>query len=217
MSESPLSSAEQPSEQLRKLERFLNVDPGNSRLFTDCAALAVQLEDYAALLRAANTRLRLRPMDIPALAARARALLIQGDFQRAAVEFEKVAVARPGEAAVQQDLGLCYYRLDELEWARAPFETALQLGERNSALLRLLISTWHRLGLLSKAQELAAANVAAAQTDAALAGVYARLYLDLNQVAQAGDWARQALTLDPGNVDALSVEASLRGRPTSAG
>jgi Flp pilus assembly protein TadD len=215
MSESPPS--EQPGEQLRKLERFLSVDPGNSRLFTDCAALAVQLEDYETLLRAANARLRLQPMDVPALAARAKALLIQGEFQRAAVEFEKVGVARPGDAAVQQDLGLCYYSLDELEWARGPFETALQLGERNGVLLRLLISTWHRLGLLADAAALAATNPTPAQTDAALAGVYARVYLDSGQVAQAGLWAKRALAMDPGNVDALSVEASLNDRPTATG
>ena len=196
-------------EQLSKLERFLTVDPGNLRLFTDCAALAVQLEDYEALLRAANTRLRLRPTDIPASSARGKALLAKGDFQRAAAEFEKVAIAHPADAAVQQDLGLCYFSLDDFEWARPPLEAALELGERNSGLLRLLISTWHRLGMLARAEELASANSDAAHTDAALAGVYARLYLDLKRTAEASQWAGLALSLDPRNVDARAVESAL--------
>jgi Flp pilus assembly protein TadD len=216
MNDSPPPSSEQPRERLAQLERFLAVDPGNLRLFSDCATLALQLEDYETLLRAANTRLRLRPTDIPAASARAKALLAKGDFPRAAVEFEKVAIANPADPAVQQDLGLCYFRMDDFEWARPPLETALQSGERNSALLRLLISTWHRLGMLPKAAELAAANSEAARTDAALAGVYARMYLDLGRTAEAGDWATQALTLDAANTDALAVASALangRGEP----
>jgi Flp pilus assembly protein TadD len=197
------------SAELSKLERFLTVDPGNLRLFTDCANLAMRLGDYETLLRAANTRLRLRPMDIPAISARAKALLAKREFQQAAAEFEKVAIARPDDAAAHQDLGFCYYSLEEPEWASTPLETALQLGERNSELLRLLISTWQRLGQLAKAEELAAANSAAAQADAALAGVYARLYLDLKRLAEASEWATQALRLDSENVDALTVERTV--------
>lgn len=204
-----MNDSSPPQEQLSKLERFLSVDPGNLRLFTDCAALAAQLEDYEALLRAANTRLRVRPTDIPAASARAKALLAKGDFQRAAAEFEKVVIANPADPAVQQDLGLCYFSLEDFEWARPPLEAALELGERNSGLLRLLISTWHRLGMLSKADELASANSDAAHTDAALAGVYARLYLDLKRTAEAGKWAAQALSLDSQNVDARAVETAL--------
>jgi Flp pilus assembly protein TadD len=207
-----MNDSSSPREQLSKLERFLSVDPGNLRLFTDCAALAVQLEDYEALLRAANTRLRLRPTDIPAASARAKALLAKGDFQRAAAEFEKVVIAQPADPVVQQDLGLCYFSLDDFEWARAPLEAALELGERNTGLLRLLISTWHRLGMLPKAEELASANSESARTDAALAGAYARLYLDLNRAAEANEWAKQALSLDSENVDALAVDRALAQR-----
>jgi tetratricopeptide (TPR) repeat protein len=202
-------SAESPEQELSKLERFLTVDPGNPKLFTDCAELALRLKDYETLLRAANARLRLQPMDVPALSARAKALLAKREFSRAAVELEKVAVARPTDPAIQQDLGLCYYDQGDFEWAKAPLEAALQLGERNSSLLRPLISTWHHLGLLDRAAELAAANSEAAQKDAGLAGVYALLYLDLNRVDEASEWARRALSLDPGSIDALTVEEAL--------
>jgi Flp pilus assembly protein TadD len=154
MSETPPPPAAQSPEQLSKLERFLAVDPGNLRLFTECAALAARLENHEALLRAANTRLRLHPMDIPALSARAQALLGKGEFSTAAVELEKVAVARPADPAAHQDLGVCYYNQGEFEWARTPLETAFELGEREPRLLRLLISTWRHLGLHAKAEEL---------------------------------------------------------------
>src|SRR5262245_39079187 len=131
MSESPPTAA--PSEeQLRELERILQVDPGNLRLFNACASLALRFDDHDALLRAADTRLRLHPTDIPALSARARALLAKGG-------------------------------------------------------------------------ELAAENVEAAQSDAALAGAYALLYLDLNRIPEASDWAQKALALDPASVGALTV------------
>ena len=206
-----MPTSPQNREQLRQLEHSLAVDPGNLRLFTDCAELALRFEDYEALLRAANARLRLHPMDVAALSARAQALLAKGELGRAAVELEKVAVARPTDSAAQQDLGFCYYCQGEFEWAREPLERALQLGERGAGLLRLLISTWRHLGLLGKAEALAATNTAVAETDAGLAGGYALLYLDLKREGAAREWARRALAIDPECADALAAERALSG------
>ena len=209
MSETLLSDSAASPEQLSKIERSLSVDPGNLRLFNDCAALALRLEDYEALLRTANTRLRLHPTDLAAVSARAQALLAKGELGHAAAELEKVAVARPTDPAAQQDLGFCYYSQGEFEWAREPLETALQLGERGAGLLRLLISTWRHLGLLAKAEALAATNTGVAETDAGLAGVFALLYLDLRRGGEASAWAERALALDAANEDALTVERRL--------
>ena len=217
------SSTSQPAatarERLSSLERFLQSDPGNGRLFADCVALALQLRDYESLQRVADIRLQTRPADLTALAARAQALIAKGEYRLAAMDLERVGAAQldetqpetaqPNGAAIQQDLGLCYFCLGEYERAKAPLEVALGTGERTSGLLRLLVSTYHHLGLLPEAEALAAANGPLAQADAGLAGVYALLYLDLGRAAEAGRWAKQALALDPSSVDALTVDGTL--------
>jgi tetratricopeptide (TPR) repeat protein len=197
-------------ERLSSLERFFQTDPGNARLFADCVALALQLGDYASLQRLADARLQAEPTDLAAAAVRAQALIAKGEFRLAAMDLERICTAQPDRTAVQQqDLGLCYFCLGEFARAKASLEIALRTGERTSGLLRLLVSTYHHLGLLSEADTLAAANSVPAESDAGLAGVYALLYLDLGRASEAGRWARQALSLDASNVDALTVEGTL--------
>ena len=210
MSESSASRATEPSaERLRSLQRFLGTDPGNTHLFNECATLAQQLQDYEARRDIAEMRLRVHPGDLPASAARAKALMGQGDFRNAAVDLERMGAAVPQVPGFQQDLGLCYFCLGEFARARAPLEAALRLGERTAGLLRLLASTYHHLGLLAEAERLATDNPMPAQADGDLAGVYALIYLDAGRADEAGRWARQALTLNPQNVDALTVEGTL--------
>jgi tetratricopeptide (TPR) repeat protein len=196
-------------ERLRSLERFFQTDPGNARLFTEGAALALQLKDYDTLLRMADARLQVLPADVPASSARTKVLIARGEYRLAAADLERLGAAAPEGSAIQQDLGLCYFCLGDFERAKAPLEAALHSGERTGGLLRLLVSTYHHLNVRAEAEALAAANAAPAEADAGLAGVYALLYLDLGRAAEAGRWARQALVLDPSSVDALTVEGTL--------
>jgi Flp pilus assembly protein TadD len=194
---------------LRSLQRFLGTDPGNTHLFNECAALAQQLQDYEALLHVAETRLQAHPGDLPAASARTKALIGRGDFQSAALDLERMSTSAPQVPAFQQDLGLCYYCLGEFARARAPLEGALRLGERSAGLLRLLASTYHHLGLMAEAAALATENPTPAQGDGDLAAVYALIYLDAGRADEAARWTRQALALNPHNVDALTVEGTL--------
>ena len=92
---------------------------------------------------------------------------------------------------------------------RAPLEAAYRAGERSSGLLRLLVSTYHYLGLLNEAIAIAKENPQAAAADPALAGVYALAYLDANQAQSAARWATKALAADPNSIDGLTVQATL--------
>jgi tetratricopeptide (TPR) repeat protein len=75
--------------------------------------------------------------------------------------------------------------------------------------LRLLVSSYHHLGLLAEAVKLADANTTQALADPALAGVYALVYLDASQPSKAARWMGKALAANPDSVDGLTVQATL--------
>jgi len=107
--------------------------------------------------------------------------------------------------AVDQNLALCHYARGEFEPARGLLEGLYAAGERSPAALRLLVSSCRHLGLMDRAVEIADANPQAAETDVALAGVYALVYLDADQAAKAMRHARTTLGLNPDSVDGLIV------------
>jgi tetratricopeptide (TPR) repeat protein len=149
MSESQSPTAEPSREQLINLERSLQVDPGNLRLFHDCAALALRFEDHDALLRAADARLRLHPTDIPALSAHASACALlfldlnripeAHDWAQKALALDPASV---GALTVQGTLASARGELDEAAGCyervleRAPELGRAWIGLGSVALLR---------------------------------------------------------------------------------
>jgi Tfp pilus assembly protein PilF len=132
-----------------------------------------------------------------------------GEYVKAIGLLRDVIALRPELLAAQINLGLCHYLLAQFADARAPLEAAYRTGERSPGLLRLLVSTYHHLGLMSEAIAVARENPQAAAEDAALAGVYALAYLDANQAQSAAKWAARALAGDPNSIDGLTTQATL--------
>lgn len=210
MNESSTShSSAFPRERLRSLEAFLEADPANPQLFKQCAALATELQAFDVLARIAEARLRGQPEDSLAASARAQAWIAAREYQRAADILEQFVRRPAADAALQQDLGLCYFCLGEYERAKPPLESAYRAGPPSSGLLRLLVSTYHHLGCLAEAVAIADANAEPALSDAALSGTYALLYLDTSRPTDAARWATAALALDRECIDALTVEGTL--------
>lgn len=197
------------SERLRSLERLLELDPNAPGLFRECAQLALETGAYDSLARICDARLGAHPGDALATWTQAQGLIAQRQYARAAGMLATVAGEPALNAAAEQDLGLCYFCLGEYERARPPLEAGYQRGERSSGLLRLLVATYHHLGLTAEAAAVADANTAPARADAALAGAYALLYLDLSRSTDAARWAKVALALDGRCLDALTAEATL--------
>lgn len=188
---------------------MLERDAGNPGLFRECAQLALETRAYDVLGRICDARLRVHSDDALALSTQAQAFIAQQQYARGAEVLESLATAGGLHAAARQDLGLCYFYLREYERARAPLEAVYQAGERSSGLLRLLVMTYHHLGLMAEAAAVADANAEPARADAGLAGAYALLYLDQSRPSDAGRWAKVALALDERCLDALTVDATL--------
>lgn len=196
------------AERLRSLERLLDRDTGNPQLFRECVQVALEINALDVLTRISETRLRVHAGDALARWALARVLIAQRQYRGATEMLEELDTGSLHSAA-RQDLGLCYFCLGEYERARIPLEALYQAGERSGALLRLLVTTYHHLGLTAEAAAVADGNSEAASTNADLAGAYALLYLDLSRSAKAARWAKVALALDARCLDALTVDATL--------
>lgn len=210
MSESWTSDTTMASaERLRSLERLLERDTDNPHLFRECAQVALESGALEVLTRISETRLRAHSDDPLARWTLAQALIARREYRGAIEVLEKLDADGALHAAARQDLGLCYFCLGEYERARIPLELLYRAGERTSGLLRLLVTTYHHLGLTAEAAAVADGNGEPARADAGLAGAYALLYLDLTRPADAARWAKVALALDPRCLDALTVDATL--------
>jgi len=197
------------AQKLNQLKALAHADPGNPHLARECIDLALQTGDYAFALDKLDAVLTVAPTDLRSRFDRATALIGQRQYAAAVEALRGILRDNPALTAVRINLGLCYYCLAEYGEARAALDAAYQAGDRSADLLRLLVSSYHHLGLISEAVALADANSQIAAPNAALAGVYALAYLDANLPSKAARWMGKALAGNPDSVDGLTVQATL--------
>lgn len=196
--------------QLARLRALAAADPGNERLRRRCAQLATAAHDYDALLELSQQTLAAAPGDLQGLHDEATALLGLRRVADARRPLEALLAAQPESPPVLVNLGLCYYALKDYGAALPLLERCYAAGERSPDLLRLLVSTYHHVGRIDKAVEIATENVGAARGDGAVAGVFALAFLDGDDPARAARCAAHALEHNPDSVDGLIVQGTLR-------
>jgi tetratricopeptide (TPR) repeat protein len=207
--ETESTQATDRANRLDRLKGLLRVDPGNERLVRDALNLALESGDYQFVLDQTATVLAGAPEDAQALFLRASAFIGKREYAEAIGILEPLLVRFPDITAAHINLGLCYYALGQYEQARPPLDAAYAAGDRSINTLRLLVSTYHHLGLMDAAVAVADANPAPAQSGAALPGVYALLYIDAEQPLPAARYAAQALSANPDSVDGLVAQGTL--------
>jgi Tfp pilus assembly protein PilF len=197
------------AQKLSLLKEFSRADPANQRLARECIELALQAGDYAFALDRLDAVLAGSPEDLRARFDRATALIGQREYAAAIEALRGILSNSPSLVAAQINLGLCHYCRAEYADARLPLDAAYAAGERSADLLRLLVSSYHHLGLMNEAVSLADQNAKSSSTDPVLAGVYALVYLDASQPSKAARWMGKALAGNPNSVDGLTVQATL--------
>jgi Flp pilus assembly protein TadD len=202
------STSEQ--QKLQRMRALLASDPRNEPLWQSCCDLAASGRDYAALEELAHHRLAATPADPQGLHRQAIALMGLKRFEAALEPLGALAASLPQDAAVARDLGLCHYALRRFDAAKPYFAARYAAGERDAELLRLLVSTYHHLGLMGEALAIAKDNSGPARADGALAGVYALLFFDADDPMRAARYASLALEKNPDSTDALVVQGTLR-------
>lgn len=199
----------QQRQRLRTLEGLLKADPCNPQLLNECVSVAQGMSDLDAVLQLTDAALSVQPDHLGALNARAQVYIQRGDYLSSIKNLNALLKVNSTIWPAHQDLGLCHFCRGEFQQAREPLEFAYLHGERSAGLIRMLVSTYHHLGLIKEALETASSNLVVARDDAALAGVFALLYIDNNDANSARHWALHALSLDAECMDALTAVATL--------
>lgn len=203
------ASKEELSGKLGRLMSFLQGDPANAVLRRQCVDIAAALGKFDVVNRLAEAALAADPTDALAKFDRATGLIGNRDY-RAALDLLNTLEEQVGQdMAVQMNRALCHYCLGEYLQARPLLQNCYRSGMRNAGLVRLLVSTFHHLGVMEEAVKIAGENAEVAAADGPLAGVYALMYLDTGDSASAGRWANIALQFNPRCVDGRVTQATL--------
>jgi tetratricopeptide (TPR) repeat protein len=195
---------------LQRLKQLLATDSDNTRLARDCIDLAMRVGDFDFVLGRAQRTLATTPDDRQALFDRASALIGKHNYREAAQTLRALLEHAPEITAAWINLGICCYAEGGFAEARSALDTAYAAGERSPDVLRLLVSSYHHLGLVDEAVVIADANPAPPECGAGLPGVYALLYMDADRPEEAARYASQALAANPDSVDGLITRGTLQ-------
>src|SRR3954447_5935563 len=203
------NSANTDLERLQRLAGMLRQDMANASLrqhFFDQAARAGCSE---LIVDTAGYLLESAPADPWLLFQKANGEIGRRNYSDALQILAKVQALGIADPALDSNVGLCHFCLQQFDQARPPLERCYAAGIRDAGTLRLLITTLHHLSMMDEAIKVAGENEAIAKTDAALAGAFALLYLDTNDAAKATRWAKIAMDLNPKSLDGRITQATL--------
>lgn len=198
---------------LEKLQRhmsWLQRDPTNTTLYRQCVDAATALQRHDLLLEIANQALEQRPDDPAVRFDRANAYIGLRDYRAALATLVEIPAASGEQRdAITANLALCHYCLNEFAAALPYLTSEYERGQRTAPILLMLVRSHHHLGQMDEAVAIAKQNPAPAGNDAALAGAYALVFMDAEDVGSAARWAATALRLDPRSVDGAITEGTL--------
>jgi tetratricopeptide (TPR) repeat protein len=201
--------------QSRKHDRFLRLqsllqqDPANEHLARDCIEAALRAGEFGFVADRAQALLSANPSDPRGLFDLASAHIGLREYRAAIEPLQRVLEQLPGLQAARLNLALAHYCLGEFAEARVLLDALYAEGDRSATSLRLLVSSYHHLGLIDEAVALCEANPAPQGADAGLAGAYALAYLDADEAEPAGVWAQRALAQNADSIDGLVVGGTL--------
>jgi tetratricopeptide (TPR) repeat protein len=188
---------------------LLERDPGNISLRARCIQAALRAKDpgqASQLLRevppsaAADPQIRY---------AQAHVLMAQKDMGGAAASLESLMSTGTDNAGVRISLATCYYLLNRHPEVITTIRPLQEAGQLDAGGVRLLVSSLHHVGEIDQAVALAGQSSSAAEVDGPTAGVFALLYLDADDAANAARWAGVALSFNPDSIDGLITQGTL--------
>lgn len=198
-----ISSTDVHEARLNRLQGYLAHDPDNLTLLADAAdeALRVGRSDVARTM--VQYALELRHND-PFFRLRLSSVAIsEGNFDEALELTTGLLREGRDDAPIRYNHAFVLASTARYAEAAEILETLHAEQAPLANVASLLIRCHHYLGNLERAVAVAQARLAATPDDGRVAGMLSLLYFDGNDLAQAGEWSRRALELDPRDLDAL--------------
>ncbi|MBI2308422.1 MAG: tetratricopeptide repeat protein [Rhodocyclales bacterium] len=194
---------------LARLLGFLEADPDNLNLLADVGDLALECGDLSVARTAAVHALELRPGD-PYFSLRLSSVATaEGNFDEALAITGELLAAGVDDPAVRYNRAyalVCLHRFEEAKGLLLSLHAQQALP---ALVVRLLIRTHHYLGELDEAIAVAQAYLEAEPGNGEIAGMLSLLFVDVDQLPQAQEWAQRALSLVPDNLDALLAASTV--------
>jgi tetratricopeptide (TPR) repeat protein len=194
---------------MKSMHALLQQDPGNASLRSQCIQLALSagnLQQAESLLRDAAEGAQRDPQLRYASACIA---MTNKDFASAGAQLESLLADGVDNAGVRISLATCMYMSNQHARVVALLQPIESTLTSQPSAVRLLVSSLHHLGEVDQAVEVAGRHPTAAEGDGPTAGVFALLYLDADDAANAGRWADLALQRNPNSIDGLITRGTL--------
>ncbi len=194
---------------LKRLQQMLAVDPRNQSLRQHLFDTALAAKRFDFVKSEAELILASDPNDALARFNLANAFIGSQRYEQALESLRVLQQAAPDEVGIRLNIALCHYCLRDYDRARPLLESCYGAGVRTADALRLLISSYHHLGLVDEAVAIANDNAEAATSNPALAGIYALLYIDADDIVRAARWTKTALELNPDSIEGRLAQSTL--------
>ena len=193
----------QPRERALQLQQYLQHDPHNAHLLGELATLHLQLGEFNRALELINQALDSAPQDTTLQFDKATIAMAAGFPEEAVAIYELLQSQGVDSAILRFNYAYACLYLRQYARARKLLESVPgddpQLPEYQLLYARVL----HRLGDLEPALALLHTYVGQHPENAQAAGELALLAVDNSHNADGEKWARQALILNPNQLEAL--------------
>lgn len=185
----------------KSFNEVLRLNPHATAAQVQLSSLALAKGDPVTAVQFAEQALRGAPDNLPARVGLARALLGQGDTQRAAAAIGALVKQYPDASAVHELDGALRLQKDDRPGARAAFARALHINPRSANALFGLTELDVREKKLAAARDRLEAALAARPDDPELLVLAGRIHIALADDAKAERALRRAIEVEPSNPD----------------
>lgn len=192
---------------LKRLQRYVEIDPDNISLLVDLTDAALVVGDVALARGAIQRALDLQPGGGEMLHRLSSVALAEGNYE------EAVSLAQRLLAEGNRALGIRYNLALALVWSGRHAEAKMHLQKLMERVVELpmvpplLIRVHHALGEMKEAIALAR-SFAERDGGVEVAGMLSLLLIDEGDFVSARKWAENVLAADPKNIDALLAAGS---------
>lgn len=194
--------------QIDRFKSYLLADPENSNLLIDLGDLCHRAGDFEKALVYFKKSMSLKPISLVGRGRVPGVLLSLRRYKEAEIALKELLQAGEESAALLHNLGLALYYQSHFGDAKARFQAAAEAGLANAVNWKYLCYTQHYLGNLADAI-LNGEKWRSVDESGDSTAYLALLYYDLGDKDAAVRMAEQALLLNPENLDANEVMASV--------
>jgi len=197
------------SERLNRMLKFLNSDPSNLSLFSECFDLSMRLGDFEKAQDLVDDALKLHPNEHSVYFEQSKIYLALGNYEDAVSALNSIREQGTNNSGIVYNLAWAKLNLAQYEAVIQEIDQASQYINEYPALLLVKVRALHHLQEMQAAIENVNIYLEIDPENAEANGLKAMLLLDSAMFPEAKIYAEKALKHNPYNHEALITFYSL--------